>query len=571
MRRLLVILVLLVLAGGGAWAFQVRPWEARANEQTFRTVRAERGDVVSAVNATGTITPTSTVIVGSQLSGQVVQIMVDHNDEVTQGMILARLSADQISARADGARADLAQARAQIAVIDAQIEKNLADIQRASTAILDTRAAAQRAATLLDDAEQTFSRQADLARRGVATEVALQQARTQLSSLKSALESSRAQADASVAAHRSLMADTGVLKGQREAAEAAVMQRAAVIRQIEVDLRNSEIRSPVDGVIVQRSIELGQTVAASLAAPTLFLVAQDLRHMEIYANVDETDVGRVRPDQVVTFQVNAYPNRTFQGRVKLVRLGSQTVSNVVIYTAVITIENPNLELKPGMTANLRVLTDRRQGVVRISNAALRYRPAGEGAQSGAGAPGAGPGGAGTLFGGGGAPAFLPGGVAGQAAGQGTRMLQDLVDAVRSEARTTAAQNTRIEEIVTQTRGEIRQAFQTAGNPQQRRETMRTLLGRLNDQIAAVMTEQQKPAFEAVRARFAEGARPGQPGQVGRVFIIGEDGKAEARRVRLGITDGQFTEVIEGLEPQQEIVVGVQSRPAARTGFLGFGS
>jgi HlyD family secretion protein len=148
------------------------------------------------------------------------------------------------------------------------------------------------------------------------------------------------------------------------------------VRQIEVDLRNTDIRSPVEGVVIQRSIELGQTVAATYQAPTLFLIADDLHRMEIAANIDETDVGRIRPGQRASFGVTAYPGREFVGTVRQVRLSSSTVSNVVIYTAVVSIENPHLELLPGMTANLRIETHAREGVTRVPNAALRWRPAG---------------------------------------------------------------------------------------------------------------------------------------------------------------------------------------------------
>jgi HlyD family secretion protein len=181
--------------------------------------------------------------------------------------------------------------------------------------------------------------------------------------------------DSAKAAIAGLAADLQVAQANLEAVKAQIEQREAAVRQIEVDLRNTDIRSPVSGVIVQRNVELGQTVAASLQAPELFRIADDLRHMEIAANIDETDVGRIKPGQRVAFTVTAYPGRTFEGRVKQVRLGSQTVQNVVIYTTIISIENPRRELLPGMTANLRVETDRRADVVRIPNAALRWRPA----------------------------------------------------------------------------------------------------------------------------------------------------------------------------------------------------
>jgi HlyD family secretion protein len=161
-----------------------------------------------------------------------------------------------------------------------------------------------------------------------------------------------------------------------QSAEAVILAREAKLKDIEIDLARTEIRSPVAGVVVKREVELGQTVAASLSAPTLFTIAQDLRAIDIHANVDEADVGRLKPGQGVTFSVNAYPNRTFEGAVRTVRLGAQTIQNVVTYTAVVGVENDDLALLPGMTANLQVVTDERDDALRVPNAALRFRPAG---------------------------------------------------------------------------------------------------------------------------------------------------------------------------------------------------
>ena len=211
--------------------------------------------------------------------------------------------------------------------------------------------------------------------RGFAAEATAETARATRDAQAAALNSARAQVNSAKAAILGLAADLQVAQANLDAVTAQIQQREAAVRQIEVDLQNSEIKSPVNGVVVQRNVELGATVAASLQAPTLFLIADDLSHMEIAANIDETDVGRIKAGQRVTFTVNAFPGRTFEGVVKMVRLGSQNVQNVVIYTTIISIENPRRELLPGMTANLRVETERRDNVVRIPNAALRWRPA----------------------------------------------------------------------------------------------------------------------------------------------------------------------------------------------------
>jgi HlyD family secretion protein len=296
------------------------PHWSNANAPGYKLAILERGPIISTVAATGTINPITTIIVGSQLSGQIVEILADYNENIKRGQILARLNSDQIRFKRDAARADLAQAHATKAMQEAKAE----------------------------EADLAFARQAKLKPSGVVSEATYDAART-----------------AAAAA-----------RAQLQVTSAKIEQMEAVLRQVEVDLYNTDIRSPVDGVIIKRDVELGQTVAASLQSPTIFTIADDLRHMEIAASIDETDVGRVRPGQRVTFTVSAYPGREFEGKVKHVRLGSQTVSNVVTYTGIVSIENPNMELLPGMTASLKIVTDTRADALLTPNAALRWKPAG---------------------------------------------------------------------------------------------------------------------------------------------------------------------------------------------------
>ena len=250
----------------------------------------------------------------------------------------------------------------------------MADTDKARAAQADAEAQVARNEALLPTASGISSARAICARAASPSEAAYDTARTSRDAQQAALNSARAQVNSTKARSLGLAADLQVAKAHLAAVTAQIAQREATVRQIEVDLRNTDIRSPVFGVVVQRNVELGQTVAASLQAPTLFLIADDLRRMEIAANIDETDVGRIKPGQRVTFTVTAFPGRTFEGTVKQVRLGSQTVQNVVIYTTIVSIENPRLELLPGMTATLRIETDRRDAVVRVPNAALRWRP-----------------------------------------------------------------------------------------------------------------------------------------------------------------------------------------------------
>ncbi|KAB0267040.1 HlyD family efflux transporter periplasmic adaptor subunit [Microvirga brassicacearum] len=346
----------------------------RASDPAFRLAAIDRGDLTASVRATGTLNPLTTVLVGSQLSGQVVEILADYNTPVKQGQIVARLFSEQIRSRRDAALADLAQARAERDTKSAQIDKARSALQRAEAIADDLMAQKDRAQAQLEEAQRNFDRQTELLARAVGAQNTLDQTRTQLDIHKAVLVSAKAQIASNRAEASGLRADIALAEAAVKSAEALILQREAKLRDVEIDLARTDIRSPVDGVVVKRDIDLGQTVAASLSAPTLFTIAQDLREIDIYANIDEADVGRIKPDQPVSFTVNAYPNRNFSGTVRLVRLSAQTVQNVVTYTAVIGVKNQDLALLPGMTANLQIITDERTDVLRIPNAALRFRP-----------------------------------------------------------------------------------------------------------------------------------------------------------------------------------------------------
>jgi HlyD family secretion protein len=264
--------------------------------------------------------------------------------------------------------------------------------------------------------------------------------------------------------------------------------------------------------------------------------------MEISANIDETDIGRIKPGQRVTFTVNAFPGRTFDGTVKQVRLGSQNVQNVVIYTTIISIENPRRELLPGMTANLRVETERREDVVRIPNAALRWRPPSLAEQPlvrNAAAPGA--------------PAGAPRRASGGNSGE-------FLEAIKAEIKPGADQLREIEAAF----GDMRKTFMAgAGDSDQNARRERILAARreLEQRIASILTPEQKSAFDEIVKRQAAGAGQGTA-QSGRVFVVGRDGEPQGVTIRIGATDGGSTEVIAGLDAGAEVIVGGAGRPGS---------
>ena len=311
-----VTAVALLAAGISAYGY----FGSRAGEfaPEVRTVTVTVGDVVDTVVATGALEAVTTVQVGSQVSGIIRDLYVDYNSIVRAGDVIMRLDPSLFETQTEQARANLIRAEA--------------DVERLEVA--------------LEDANAQLARALDLAERD----------------LISTTELEAAQVGARAAA------------AELRSAAAQVVQAQAALRQHEVNLEHTVIRAPIDGIVISRLVDVGQTVAASLQAPELFVIAADLTKMRVIANVDESDVGRIRPRQRVTFTVDAYPAETFGGAVSQVRLEPVVQQNVVTYATVIDAPNPDLKLKPGMTATITLEIARRENVRRIPNAALRFRP-----------------------------------------------------------------------------------------------------------------------------------------------------------------------------------------------------
>ncbi len=346
-------ILLLASASYGYWRFSNRP-----KEVPYITAPVQMGDITQVVTATGTLSAVTTVQVGSQVSGTIDKLNADFNTQVKAGQVVARLNQDKFKAAVDQARANLAAAKANVA----------------------------KAKVSMDDAKRTLDRNKEMMKQELLAQ--------------SEMDASQTAYDAAVA--------------QYDVNLAQVNQAQAALNQAMVDLNNTVIHSPVDGIVVSRNIDVGQTVAASLQAPTLFLIANDLRKMQVDTNVSEGDVGNVWVDQEVHFTVDAYPTRRFQGKVLQVRNAAIMVQNVVTYDAVVGVNNDELLLKPGMTANVEFLVSQKNHVLKVPNAALRFRPPSERQPTQTSASQAAPGNASS---GGNAPGRRPGG---GGSGQGQR-------------------------------------------------------------------------------------------------------------------------------------------------------
>lgn len=501
--------------------------------RAYRFETVDRGPVTANTRATGTINPVTTVLVGSQLSGQVVQILADYNSPVQAGQILARLDSSQIKARRDAAAADVQQAKADVAMRRAQVDRTRATAERTRAILKDFMAQRDRAQAQLADARRTFARQSELSLKSATSQQSLDTARTQVEVQAATLASSEAQIASQQAELIGLESDLKLAEANVLSAEAETQQREAKLRDAEIDVTRTDIRSPVEGVVIQKQIELGQTVAASLQTPTLFTVAQDLRAVEIWANIDEADVGQLKPGQKTTFTVNAYPNRVFHGTVKMVRLGSQTVQNVVTYTGVVSVDNSDFALFPGMTANLQVTTTERASVLRVPNAALRFRPATKVSAETAAQ----------------APARSPESVVASSANM-SNARERLMAAVQP----TADQMAAIQAVLTSARSNA-----PALQPGMAREQMRAVMqdyGRdIRDKIAATLDPERRAKYEALALEMA-GEHVGESGTPGHVYVLDPSGQPRPAALRLGVSDGTKTEVLSGAVTEgSEVIVG----------------
>jgi len=313
LKKIIIGIVIIAFVAGGVFLAT----RGNSDFQNFKTEKASRGDIRSTVTATGTVNPVKTVLVGTQVSGTIKTLHVDFNSFVKKGQLLAQIDPSTFEAQVDQAKANLFSAEA--------------NVEKAEAALLEAKRALVRNKALFSS---------DLIAR-------------------SELDTSETNE----------MSATAQLK----AAKAQVEQSRAALRVAETNLRYTRIISPVDGMVISRNVDVGQTVAASFQTPTLFNIAEDLSRMQIDTNVDEADIGRIRFSQPVEFTVDAYPDKTFRGLVSVIRNAPITVQNVVTYDVVVLVQNPEFILKPGMTANVAIITATKKDVLKIPNAALRFQ------------------------------------------------------------------------------------------------------------------------------------------------------------------------------------------------------
>jgi HlyD family secretion protein len=346
-----------IFAAAGLW---LRSRNASAVE--YFTAPAGLGSIRTVVNATGVVQTVVTVQVGSQISGEIKELYADFNSVVKRGQLLAKIDPRNFEAQLENATAAVAGARARVGSAKAELVTAEAS-ERSAKANLDAALVAR------DNTATLFRRAVDLTDKGIASKNDYDEAKANADSAQARYEQALAGVDQSGAQKQ-------VAAAQVDSAIAQLDQAQADLDRAKVNLEYTNIYSPVEGVVISRSVDVGQTIAASLQSPTLFTIANDLRKMKVNASIDEADIGNISDQADARFTVDAYPNETFKGQIEEIRLSPTTVQNVVTYSVILSIDNSDLKLKPGMTANITIAVDQRDTVLKIPNAALRYTPAG---------------------------------------------------------------------------------------------------------------------------------------------------------------------------------------------------
>ena len=534
-RRISTLVVVAALVGLGVWGYFYA--QSRGAAPKYRTSRVERGPLTAAVSSTGNLNAVILVQVGSQVSGQIKELHADFNTIVKKDQVIARIDPEVFEAKVAQAKADVDAAQATVVNQAAQVEKGKADVENARAALAEAKANTAKAQVTVIDSNRDLDRKTELFKRELIAKSDLDTAQATYDSAVALLEAGRAKEQSLSAAIQSSVAQLRVLEAQLLAARAQVEQKKAILVQAQADLEHTTIRAPVNGVVVSRQVDVGQTVAASLQAPVLFTIAEDLTKMQVEVSVDEADIGRVRLEDRATFTVDAFPGQTFSGMVTQIRKAAQIVQNVVTYTVVVAVENPGGKLLPGMTANVKMITSEKPSVLKVANAALRFRPAGADATPGAPtAPAAG-----------GSQAERPGQGGGSGRPSGEQMKERLTKALNL----TAEQQQKLDTIFADTRQQMQ-----ALPEQERQQKGPRLREAARVRIREMLTAEQRAKYDEMSpGESRAGGERGAVSTPGRVYIVDGE-KLKPVSLTLGISDGTSTEILRGeLQEGQEVVIG----------------
>ena len=501
----------------------------------YRLAVVERGTIKKSVSASGELNAVVTVEVGSEISGQISQLSVDYNSAVTAGQVIARIDPEGFIARVRQAEAELAVAKASVATKKAGISQSIANLGNARSVMAALAADVARTKVTAEDLKQDFERKRSLRKKGVVAISVVDKARATWGASAAQVSSAESQLTAQRSTIEARKAQVSMAKAEVLHALAQVDQKLAALTISKVAHGNTFIRSPVDGVVIGRDVDVGQTVAASLQAPILFTIAQDLRKMQVETNIDEADIGQIRPGQIAKFGVDSFPGQEFTGVIRQIRKKPQTVQNVVTYTVVIAASNSDLKLLPGMTANVMIEVSNRENVLKVPNRSLRYQPPGQIAKPS------------------------------QTASSGQRRGPPNMAARRERAQARMKrliktlgldqdQQQQVRDFNKSIRQRIRSLAQ-AGRGPDFRKAVKKLRQENSNRIRTILNAEQKLKFQNMIA-----AQQSNPAMPGKVWIL-ENQKPKLMNIMIGVSDDSSTELIRGdLKEGQKVITGIK-RPS----------
>jgi HlyD family secretion protein len=520
-----------IVVGAGSWYWFFSG--GGTGKVTYETQAVERGDVETSVASSGAVSPLLTITVGSEVSGKLTDVLVDFNSRVTKGQKLAQIDPSTFKSRLQSAEADLVVQQATVG--SREVDVSTAKVNR-------------------DQAQRDLDRSKQLFEKGLISQNETEKARNTYEQAQNSVK---------------------IAEANYNNARSQIVKVKANLDQAKIDVSRTEIISPVDGVVISRKVDAGQTVAASMQAPELFQIARDLSQIQIETKVDEADIGSIKEGARATFTVDAFPDRNFDGKVAQVRINGTTSQNVVTYSVMVQAVNPGQMLLPGMTANVKILTAERTNVLRIASAALRFKPAAASgaalpevpAAAGAAGQGGGQrgGGTGGGFGGGGfaggGPGGFPGGgggnSGGQRSGRGRTMVQ-MTPEVMNDLGLSAEQQTKVTEALKEIMQRQAQSSQSSGssNPLGGTPNFARMFGNNNDMqlmrqriqnaLAGVLTAEQMAKYQALGSASAV--------RTSSIYVLDAKGVPTRKEIRIGLQADSQTEVVSGLQEGDKVVV-----------------
>jgi HlyD family secretion protein len=541
MKKIFMLLILIAAGSAALWWQKDSFLAGDKNQVNYRLSRVEERDIVKNVTAVGALSALVTVEVGCGVSGQIMGLLADYNSLVEAGQIIARIDPESFETLLRQSQAELSVSLAQLQTRKTQIQSHMANLQSAEAALEAIRASIKKAGIVLENTNRNLQRQKTLLDREMISKNEYEESEDAFEEASADLERLNAEGVKTESGVAAAKANLAVARSQVREYEANVELKVAALDKRKVDLENTVIRSPVDGVVIDRSVDKGQTVAASLSAPTLFTIAQDLRKMQVTTSVDEADIGQIKEGQSTWFTVDAYNDRKFLGKVTQIRKQGKTVQNVVTYQVIISADNSDLSLLPGMTADVAIELLKKEKVLAVPNSALRFTPTEMRSSGSVGLRAA-------------SSASGAGGNSGFGGGAGRPDPEVRIKQYTKKLKLTESQQDELRQIFAQISQKMRQSRESQGmnaGPGSRSSSTREQARKESQAaILRILDSEQKHIFNNMTASAQA--------QKGTLWKMNEEGRVEVIQVRLGVSDGSFTEVLgKGLQNGLQIVTGYQ--------------